>query len=393
MTKKLERLLLTTLEDPYDKNSWSGIPYSLRLALEKRIPHVSVLSRLKPRRNPKDVVLRIALGGVPPRYPLWMTRSALNGFAQEVSAAIHRMRPDAVLSISSQCLIGLRNPGVPLFMFTDAPWMAWKQAYSRFEATPLPGPRFARMEGQAARNWTGVALGSEWAVREARKLYSIPPERIHTVRLGANWMPDLSKIELMERIGARSHDRLDLLYVGKDWERKGGPLAVEVARVLYRRGVNVQLHIVGCRPRLIDAGAFVTIHGLLRLDQEADRAKMVDLFLNSHFLLVPTFAECFGIVFAEAQAFGLPPVSQSVHALPSVVVDGKTGILLPEEAGAAAYADRISSAFENRTAYETLARRARDHYEAALNWDRCAELLTEMIESNLEKSAVQELAS
>ncbi len=64
-------------------------------------------------------------------------------------------------------------------------------------------------------------------------------------------------------------------------------------------------------------------------------------FCGRIFLIVPTTAECFGIVFAEAQAFGLPPISRAVDALPSVILDGETGLLFEREAPASAYVERI----------------------------------------------------
>ncbi len=381
MPNKINHLLLATLEDPFSRDSWSGTPYHLRCALEKRLSKVTVIGKLKPKRNPKDVLLRVALGGNPPRYPLWMTRSALRGFAREVRAAIDREKPDAVLSISSQCLIELHKPSLPLFMFADAPWLAWKNSYRQFESMPIAGRRFAKREGLASKQWNGVVFGSDWAVEQAKQLYSIERNKIHAVQLGANWTPKLSRENILQRITQRSSDVLELLYVGKDWERKGGPLAVQVAESIHERGIKVRLHIVGCRPAIAGARDYILIHGVLRQDQEAERNTMQDLFLSSHFLIVPTMAECFGVVFAEAQAFGLPPVSRAIHALPSVVLDGKTGLLMEDSASASQYAERILQVFSSKTAYEKLAAAARDFYESNLNWDAWADRVVQLMES------------
>ena len=45
----------------------------------------------------------------------------------------------------------------------------------------------------------------------------------------------------------------------------------------------------------------------------------------------PPWQESFGIAFAEAAAFGVPAVGSKSGGIPDAVVDGETGILVPEE--------------------------------------------------------------
>jgi glycosyltransferase involved in cell wall biosynthesis len=385
MGKKLKHLLLATLEDPHNPRSWSGIPYSMRIALEGRLEKLSILANLKPKRNPKDVILRVALGGKPPRYPLYLTAAAQKDFANRTAAAIHDLHPDAMLTISSHCIIRLQPPEIPVFMFTDAPWISWKETYKNFERMPLLGRRFATQEAEAARRCTGLIFASEWAAGEAQRLYQVPPDKIHAQPMGANWTPGIAGEELSAIIDRRPADRLDLLFLGRDWERKGGPLAIQIALALTASGVpNVCLHIVGCNPEIpSDAQNIVKIHGLLRQGIPAESAQLRKLFLESHFLIVPTQAECFGLVFAEGHAFGLPGISCAVQAVPSIILDGVTGILEPKEAPAEAYAPRILSLVENRDEYRRMAHAARARFEAELSWDRFAQGIVQIIEESL----------
>jgi len=385
MGKKLSHLLLASLDNPYDPSSWSGTTYNLRLALEQRVERLSILANLKPRRNPPDVVLRILLGGKPPRYPLYLTAAAQREFARRTAAAIRELKPDALLTISSHCIVRLDPPDIPVFMVTDAPWLAWKETYGEFERMPLLGPKFARLEATAAKRCTGLIFSSKWATKEAERLYAVSPEKLHVQALGANWTPDMSGEDLTAIIDRRPDDRLDLLFVGKDWERKGGPLAVEIASGLSAAGVgNVTLHIVGCTPEVpASAREVVKVHGLLRRAVPHEAAQLRQLFLESHLLVVPTQAECFGVVFAEAQAFGLPPVSRAVQAVPSIIVDGQTGFLEPINAPAEAYVQRIKKLMENRTGYRQMAHVARKRFEAELSWERFAEGTARLIEGSL----------
>ncbi len=391
MSRSIKHLLLTTVEDPYNRNTWSGITYSLREALERNVDKLSVFRPSRPSRNVKDVVLRqLYGGGKKPRYPLWMTNATLRKNAREIGAEIDRIQPDAVLSISSQCLAYLDRPGTPQYLFSDSDWMTWLETYSGFDKIPVRAPQFAALEAQAAQRIDGVFFGSEWAVREARAKYSLQDERgkkIHAVPLGANWVPEVSRDELLQRIDGRNKDCIQLLYVGVDWERKGGPLTVDVAVRLRDLGRKVMLHIVGCRPEIPSSltegdGAIVTIHGRLNKNEPEQRSKMQELYLQSHFLIVPTRAECYGIVFAEAQAFGLPPISRDITSLPTIVLDGETGLLQPVDAQAEVYVDRILTLVNDPAAYRSMVLKALTRYDSILNWDSTARTMLAFMEED-----------
>jgi glycosyltransferase involved in cell wall biosynthesis len=394
MSSRLKHLLLATVEDPHSVKSWSGIPYSLRVALEGHVERLSIFRPSRPSRNLVDVLKRKAYGGTPPKYPLWMTRATLQKNARELRAEIDRVQPDAVLSISSQCIAMLHHPAVPVWMFSDSPWLAWMEAYEGTLSRPMLADRFAAQEAATARRIEGLCFGSQWAIEEAVRLYGERAEdgtsmrnRLHVTPLGSNWVPSLTREQILARMDARPTNTIELLYVGKDWERKGGPLAVQVAQKLHALGHAVRLEIVGCRPDLPAATAgYIRAHGLLYQSDPQQSATLAAMFERAHFLIVPTTAECFGIVFAEAQAFALPPISRRVHALPTVIVDGETGLLLDRDAPASAYVDRILALRANPQAYRAMAVKARDRFEASLNWNSTAEEIVRRIDGTMAKS-------
>ena len=259
-----------------------------------------------------------------------------------------------MLSISSQCVAFLDHPGRPVFLFSDAPWLAWQEAYAGTRTQPMRMAWYAEQEARAARRMDGLFFGSEWAVSEAMRLYTGGErlrERLHVTLLGSNLVPQRPREEALQRVATRKQDEIELLFVGKDWERKGGPLAVEVAALLHAGGQKVRLHIAGCTPDFPPkTNAFVTVHGLLYQNNPEQKATLIGLFERSHFFIAPTTAECFGIVFAEAQAFALPPISRAIHAVPSVIVDDKTGILMHPAAPAGDYVERILALWRNQSA-------------------------------------------
>ena len=147
----------------------------------------------------------------------------------------------------------------------------------------------------------------------------------------------------------------------------------------------MRLNVVGVRPDLSPADeAFVRCFGLLRRGVPAEAAQLRSLLTEAHFLVVPTVAECFGLVFAEAQAFALPPVSRAVDAVPSIILDGQTGIVQPREDGPEPYVRRMAALLAgDRDAYVAMALAGRKYYRERLNWPAFGTGVAQTIESTL----------
>jgi glycosyltransferase involved in cell wall biosynthesis len=95
----------------------------------------------------------------------------------------------------------------------------------------------------------------------------------------------------------------------------------------------------------------------------------VQLYLEADFLLLPTRNECFGIVFCEANAFGLPAITTCTGGVPEVVRNGENGFVLPLEARGDAYALLIASLYRDAAQYAQLVLSSRAAYDERLNWD------------------------
>jgi len=362
-------LLLATLEDPYDPKSWSGTAFHMRLALERNFTKVSVLGAQKPRRTLFHAILRLVLGKN--RYPLWMTSTALRAYGQRLNQAISDLQPDAILCISSQHLIYSKLGKVPSFMISDAPWMAYKQAYSAYDPMPILANHYARMEAKVARELTAVIYPTTWACNEAIERFDIPSGKCMQIALGANRFCPHSEETISESINQRTLQPLNLLFIGKDWDRKGGPLALRITKALNEIGVDANLSIVGCSPELSsDEMQSTRVIGFLSPDDRNHVQRMEQAFAQADFLLVPSQAECYGLVFAEAQSYGLPCLALNVQGIPSVIDHQRSGLLFDPNTNPNIIAREIQALINEPTRYRSMAEAARQKYLKDLNWDQ-----------------------
>jgi glycosyltransferase involved in cell wall biosynthesis len=128
--------------------------------------------------------------------------------------------------------------------------------------------------------------------------------------------------------------------VGTDWKRKGGGIAQE--RQIYDK--------------------------ILR---------------ETAFLLLPTREECFGIIFAESCAYGIPSIATNTGGVSAAVVNEKTGYLLPIRSRGKEYAMLIKDLFIGREKYNKFRQSSRDYYEKHLNWDSCSQKLKIIIDEKI----------
>jgi glycosyltransferase involved in cell wall biosynthesis len=128
-----------------------------------------------------------------------------------------------------------------------------------------------------------------------------------------------------------------VLFVGRLVERKGVRYLVEAMAEVRKQVPDAHLAIIGTGP---DRAALEHLSTDLQVNaqflgglsdpemrQWLSRAK---LFVGPSITALDGDAEALGMVFAEAQATGLPVVSCYHGGIPEVVRDGETGLLAPE---------------------------------------------------------------
>lgn len=216
-----------------------------------------------------------------------------------------------------------RGRRVPVFYAIDCTPVLLHQFGGHYMGVDDPATPQGKLTAACLRLFfrycTGLMPWSSWAARSMISDYGASPENVHVVPPGIDleqWFP-LSRQEASRRPR--------LLFVGADFERKGGRLLLDV----YRRHLRDEcdLHLVTRSP--VDPEPGVQVHSDLKIGD----GRLRELYQNSDVLVIPTLADCFSMAALEAMACGLPVVISGVGGIPEIVIDSVTGMLITPGSG------------------------------------------------------------
>jgi len=197
-----------------------------------------------------------------------------------------------------------------------------QHAGSRLETTSY-GPNIRR-DGRIFRAARLIVSTSDWAARSVREDY---PDCVTDTVVMPNPvpLPPDSETWIAERHArAQPGVRPRVLFVGGDFPRKGGFDLLEVwasARLHERATLDIMSNWP-LEPSALPPG--VEIHR----DVMAHTPPWHALWRSADLFVLPTRDEAFGIVFQEAGAAGLPAIGTRLNAVPEIVHDGETGLLV-----------------------------------------------------------------
>ncbi|MBE7212390.1 MAG: glycosyltransferase family 4 protein [Gluconacetobacter diazotrophicus] len=370
--------------DPRRVGSWSGIPYHFAKSLGAVGGEIVPIYDLRePPLFPRKVRQALWKYGRGKRYLRDVEPAVLRAYARETERRLRTLDVDVLFSPSSRLLSEVETD-VPTIFWTGATFASMLGFYDDF--TNLAPPSLAAghaAEAAALKRCALAIYASNWGARSAVEDYGTDPAKVKVVSYGANLDRGLAPAEVQEVVRARDPRTCRLLCVGVDWQRKGVETAIAATEALNARGVPARLSVVGCQPPR-GRGPLppcVDVVGFLRKSVPDERRRLEDLYHQSHFFIVPTRAEAFGVVFCEANAFALPCLATNVGGVPTAVRDGVNGQLFTLEAPGEQYAAWIAACWADPARYQALATGAFEEYQQRLCWPRAAETVLGLLEA------------
>ncbi len=288
----------------------------------------------------------------------------------DLHRALRGWRPD-ILVFNTQKAAALcqwQMLRTPTVLMTDVTPVQYDRLADLYRHTPDRDPVLRAVKHLVNRVNFHLAAAlipySTWTRDSLVHDYGVPAERVHVIPPGVDtdqWRPARHR---------RRSERVRLLFVGGNFERKGGVLLLEVFRHL-RLHEQAELHIVTREPVPFTPG--VAVHRALR----NNTPELVALYRQADVFVLPTQADCFSWASIEAMAVGLPVITTAMGGIPDIVEHGRTGYLLPPGDGRALGA-ALRRLIEDPALRQAMGQAGREravaHFDARANTARLLDL-------------------
>jgi glycosyltransferase involved in cell wall biosynthesis len=362
------RAAYVTTKDPSDIRGWSGTYHHVAKALTEQSVALDYVGPLEKRYEgllkAKEAFYRYVLRR---RHPRDREPLLSRHYARQIQV---RLRPEQDLVFGVGTIpISYLECELPIVIWTDATFAGLLDFYPMYTNVSASTIRNGNaMESAALRRCRLAIYSSDWAAESAVADYGLDRSRVAVVPFGANMEADLTPEQAEAVVAARPVGRCRLLFVGVEWDRKGGDTAVAIAESLNAAGLSTELDVVGSWPGRAPVPPFVNRLGFIDKTSPEGRSRLRELFLRSHFLLLPARADCSPVVLNEAAAHALPALATCVGGIPTVVRDGANGRLFDRDADPAEYCAVVLETVADATRYRRLALGSLEEYRARLNW-------------------------
>lgn len=262
---------------------------------------------------------------------------------------------NVAFSFQMQSLFDASVPGCPHFVFTDHTYLE-NEKYPLHERGPDQPQHVKDREAGLYAHATGLFVRSQNIRRSLIEQYHCDSEKIEVVYAGSNLQEGPS-----ENVTNDERDPFTILFVGVDWERKGGPELLTAFRQLRNTHPRARLVIAGTSPEIPKDLDGVEVIGRVSID------RLGQLYRRAGIFCLPTRREPFGIVFLEAMQHGLPVVGTDIGAQVDFIRDDETGyrvpVLNPE-----AIATALRKLCDNPDAAKAMGQRGEELVRERYNW-------------------------
>jgi glycosyltransferase involved in cell wall biosynthesis len=250
-----------------------------------------------------------------------------------------------------------------VFVWTDATYCSLSQHHREFSPKLLSSisVRHANHIDQAnVSRGTNFILSSQWASDSLIEQY--PEAKVAVIPFGAN--ADDSECLVRKKDGP-----IRLAFLAVRWDEKGGDKAFEIFKSVKSSFIDAELHVIGCDPpEVVRSCNGIHLHGFIDKTTELGRLAFRKVISMCDYIVVPTYAEAYGLFAAEGAMFGSIVLTHNVGGLSTIIENGKSGFLFYFDQPVEYWADTIK-ALESDSQYKKLVQsNARLRYESLLNW-------------------------
>jgi glycosyltransferase involved in cell wall biosynthesis len=241
---------------------------------------------------------------------------------KKIADEVHsRCQPDARLDFFHGFTPWIRTrPERPYAALSDCTFRDYVDIFhhrEEFDRDDLE--RIEEAEAAWLRSASRVLFTSDWAAQRGVRNYALDTNRLGTIGIFG---------ELEVRPCDAYAGNKEFVFVSTNFEAKGGKVVLEAFREVRKRNADATLVVIGDRPSDATSEPGITFTGFLRKESADEYQRFLQILAGARALVSATSSDICPLLFIEAGYVGCPVISARNFAIPEIVDDGCTGLLL-----------------------------------------------------------------
>jgi glycosyltransferase involved in cell wall biosynthesis len=269
----------------------------------------------------------------------------------------------------------LCRPQVPYVSYNDVHFLQFfRNTFSEKDFIQSDIQRICNQEKEWLKGAKAIAFESAWGAEQCSNDYQLKNVPLIPVGRGGNIpIPDRDRYD----------GSLNLLVIANNFYQKGGDLVFEAFKSLKPNYSKLELHVVGGDPgQEVKEYVGVVYHGYLYKEREEDLNRLTGILAKAFLLMHITREDTNPLVITEAGYFGCPTITVDFFALPELVKQGNTGVLLPYLPSPENIAETICNLIEEPVRYQQMRNANWTFNREKFSWEQIGLKLESLIESS-----------
>lgn len=279
------------------------------------------------------------------------------------------------------------------YLKINKPIITWSDA--TFDNLINYNPSFMNLNKRSIRNYRKcqkriysnsdlLIFTTEWAAEKAINFDNKLKKKIKIIEVGSNFNEEDHKSfnDIGKYRGIES--TIEFLFVGNNFEAKGGLVAVELVQFLNKNNIKSRLHVVTRNYNTMPSTSpEIILYGGLDRNNKKDYSKFLSLFKTCNFLLLPTLYDCSPHVIAEANGFAMPVIAVNTGGISHMIENGINGYVFNKDDFIIKSYEMILKIISDSSLYMELRKNSYKTYQNRFSWERNYKRLFDDLETIL----------
>ncbi len=373
------KIAYLSVDNPTDFISWSGLKLNIYKTLKSLKHDVLPVGPLRNVSRLPFVLKREFYKKINIKYDSERKISLSKKYSKRIMTILKNQKIDLIFT-SDTYLTSFLKTDIPIILWLDVTYKTYYNHYfdkKKFHRKSFQEANF--LEKLALDKAKKIILTSSWSKKQTVKNYKINPKKIHILPFGSN-LKNNKKIDFNKP----KKNYLSLLSVGVDWDRKGMEKSINITKYLNKIGIDAKLNIIGGNNKK-KFPKYIIQHGFLDKNKKKDYLTLKKLFISSDIHILMTIKEAAGVVFAEANSFGLFNITNDVGGVRGMIKNNINGKLFKINSDHKKIAKYISKIFKDKKIFKRFKKNSYKYYIKELSWNANSKKIQKILLSVLKK--------